>query len=99
MHHSLSTTLSIGLSIGPIRVAACFRVIDAYTSYHATQEGLGSQTEGCAHHHQCLQAIWKGKQAHVNASECPFIRDETYFLDADLFDEIAEDREIALAGR
>lgn len=41
MHHSLWTTLIIGLSIGPIRIATCFRVIDARISYHATQEALG----------------------------------------------------------
>lgn len=84
--------VTLDLTLGPIRAAHPFQVIDSQTSYHMLlrRPWIHYNKSMPLTYHKCLKAIWKGKRVHINAIGSPFQRDETHFLEATYCDELAE---------
>lgn len=93
------SSISLDLTVGPIRVAHRFHVIDTQTSYQLLlgRPWIQKYKAVPSTYHQCLKAIWKGKKVHINATGIPFQRDEAHFSEARYFDELAEDGEVIIA--
>lgn len=88
-------SISLDLTVGPIRAAHRFHVIDTQTSYHLLlgRPWIHRYKAVPSTYHQCLKAVWKGKKVLINATNIPFTRDEAQFSEAQYFDELAEDGE------
>lgn len=83
--------------IGTIRAATHFQIIDARMSYRLLLGGLGFiSTEFCPPRITNSSTPFGGKQVQVNASEAPFQKDESYFFEVAIFDELIEDGEVTL---
>lgn len=91
--------VNLDLTVGPLRAAHRFHIINAQMFYHLLLERTW------IHHYkavpltylQYLKAIWKGRQAHLNATKSPFQRVETqHFSKAQYFNKLAKEGEVAI---
>lgn len=91
-------SISLGLTVGLIRTAHRFHVIDSQMSYHLLlgRPWIHRYKVVPSTYQECLKAIWRGKNVYINATGIPFQRDEAHFSEAQYFDEPAEEGEVII---
>lgn len=89
--------VNLDFAIGSIRAAYPFQVINSQTSYHIllVRPWIHRNKAVPSTYHQCLKVVWKSKRVYINATVSSFQRNETHFLEATYFDELAEAGEVA----
>jgi hypothetical protein len=83
----------IDLQVGKIRGLTTFHVIDCEASYHVLLGRPWINANGAvpSTYHQCIKAIYNGKEVTIQATKRPFAMDEAYLSEASLFEEPMED--------
>lgn len=91
--------VNLDLIMWPIWAAHRFHVIDAQTAYHLLLRlpWIHRYKIVPFTYHQCLKAIWKERWVHIIATESPFQGDEAHVFDAQYFDELAKEGEVAIS--
>ena len=91
--------VNVDFKVGPIHSSTKFHVIEAPVSYHLLvgRKWLHDHNLIPSTLHQCIKGHWKGKDVFIPATKNPFEYNESYLIEAGLFDEYADEGETAIA--
>jgi len=90
--------VNMDFRVGPIHSFTKFHVIEAPVSYHLLvgRKWLHDHNLIPSTLHQCIKGHWKGKDVFIPATKNPFEYNESYLIEAGLFNEYADEGETAI---
>ena len=91
--------IKVDMQVGKIRGPVMFHVAEVDVAYHVLLGRAWQNDYGVVPSvfHQCLKAIWKGKERKVPATQNPFGPEEAHITEATFFDDVAEEGENQIA--
>ena len=86
--------VNLEVKVGHIKSKASFHVLDCAASYHVIlgRAWLHAHKAVASNFHQCVKAIWKGKEVNITATSAPFDESKAHFF------EVAQCEDLTLFG-